>query len=225
MGPSIKYWKKVAQCETRQDWQNGGNWGGGLGIATSTWQGYGGKEFASHPSKATILEQIIVANRISTFGYQTKNEFMTVEDRTNNKPFFRPAVGFSGWGCIKNNSYLKPKVPKFYYSKLPASPEFYCPAFEPIFKKYGLPWKVFSYIAWRESRCDPNAFNDTLNSDGSTDSGLLQINSCWYKTFSLETGYDSTHLMNPELNALFASWILHFSSGRLSNWNIKAKVV
>jgi len=224
MGPSIKYWKKVAQCETRGNWQNGGNWAGGLGIARSAWSAYGGKEFASRPDKATMLEQIIVANRISTFGYQTKDEFMTIEDRTNNKPFFRPAVGFNGWGCIKHNNYLKPNVPKFYYSKLPASPEFYCPAFEPIFKKYGLPWKVFSYIAWRESRCDPNAFNDTLNSDGSTDSGLLQINSCWYKTFKLETGYDSTHLMNPELNALFASWILHFSSGRLSNWNIKAKV-
>ena len=39
MGPSIKYWTKVAQCETRQDWQDGGNWGGGLGIAVSTWQG------------------------------------------------------------------------------------------------------------------------------------------------------------------------------------------
>jgi len=224
MGPSIKYWKKVAQCETSQDWQNGGNWGGGLGIARSTWKGYGGQEFASHPSKATVLQQIVVANRISTFGYQTKDEFMTIEDRNNNTPFFRPAVGFNGWGCIKNNSYLKPNVPKFYYSKLPASPEFYCPAFEPIFKKYGLPWKVFSYIAWRESRCDPNAFNDTLNSDGSTDSGLLQINSCWYKTFKTETGYDSTHLMNPELNALFASWILHFSSGRLLNWNIKARL-
>ena len=84
MGPSIKYWKKVAQCETRQDWQNGGNWGGGLGIARSTWKGYGGHEFASHPSKATVLEQIVVANRISTFGYQTKDEFMTIEDRTNN---------------------------------------------------------------------------------------------------------------------------------------------
>jgi hypothetical protein len=224
MGPSIKYWKKVAKCETNGNWQDKGNYGGGLGIAVSTWGGYGGKEFASHPSKATMLEQVIIANRISTFGYQTKDEFMTVEDRTNNTPFFRPAVGFNGWGCIKNNNYLKPNVPKFYHSKLPASPEFYCPAFEPMFKKYGLPWKVFSYIAWRESRCDPNAFNNTLNSDGSTDSGLLQINSCWYKTFELETGYDSHYLMKPEFNALFASWILHFSSGRLSNWNIKARV-
>jgi len=224
MGPSIKYWKKVAKCETNGNWQDKGNYGGGLGIAVSTWQGYGGKEFASHPAKATMLEQVIIANRISTFGYQTKDEFMTVEDRTNNTPFFRPAVGFNGWGCIKHNSYLKPNVPKFYHSRLPADPQFYCPAFEPMFKKYGLPWKVFSYIAWRESRCNPNAFNNTLNSDGSTDSGLLQINSCWYKTFELETGYDSHYLMKPEFNALFASWILHFSSGRLSNWNIKARV-
>ena len=95
MGPSIKYWKKVAQCETAQNWQDGGNWGGGLGIARSTWEGYGGHEFASHPSKATVLEQIVVANRVAVFGYQTK-EFLTLEDRLNNKPFFRPAVGFKG---------------------------------------------------------------------------------------------------------------------------------
>ena len=31
-------------------------------------------------------------------------------------------------------------------------------------------------------------------------------------------------LMNPKVNAMFASWILHFSSGRLLNWNIKAKI-
>ena len=232
MGPSIKYWKKVAQCETSQDWQDGGNWGGGLGIATSTWKAYGGQEFASHPSKATVLEQIVVANRIAVFGYQTKDEFMTVEDRTNNTPFFRTAVGFNGWGCIKNNNYLTPKKDTVLKVKLPVGKQFYCPQFEDTFKKYVLPHKVFSYIAWRESRCNPGAVNAkwengqlvwTLNSNGSYDSGLLQINSSWFKTLREQFGYGPDDLMNPAVNALFASWILHFSSGRLSNWNIKAK--
>jgi hypothetical protein len=231
MGPSIKYWKKVAQCETAQNWQDGGNWGGGLGIARSTWEGYGGKEFASHPSKATVLEQIVVANRVAVFGYQTK-EFLTIEDRLNNKPFFRPAVGFKGWGCIKNNTYLQAKNNTVLKATLPVGDQFYCPQYEDTFKKYALPAKVFSYIAWRESRCNPGAVNAiwengkivwTLNKNGSYDSGLLQINSSWFKTLREQFGYTPEDLMNPAVNALFASWILHFSSGRLSNWNIKAK--
>ena len=233
MGPSIKYWTKVAQCETGQNWQDGGNWGGGLGIAKSTWQGYGGKEFAAHPSKATILEQIVVANRVAVLGYQTKDEFLTLDDRLANKPFYRPAVGFSGWGCIKNNTYLKAKKDTILRVKLPVGDQFYCPQFEPTFKKYAMPPKVFSYIAWRESRCNPGAVNAkwadgkivwTLNSNGSYDSGLLQINSSWFKTLREQFGYNPEDLMNPSVNALFASWILHFSSGRLSNWNIKAKL-
>ena len=232
MGPSIKYWTKVAQCETAQDWQDGGNWGGGLGIARSTWEGYGGKEFASHPSKATVLEQIVVANRIAVLGYQTKNEFLTLDDRLANKPFYRPAVGFNGWGCIKNNAYLKAKKDTVLKAKLPIGDQFYCPQYEPTFKQYAMPPKVFSYIAWRESRCNPGAVNAkwengqlvwTLNSNGSYDSGLLQINSSWFKTLREQFGYSPEDLMNPKVNALFASWILHFSSGRLSNWNIKAR--
>jgi hypothetical protein len=232
MGPSIKYWKQVAQCETGQNWQDKGNWGGGLGIAESTWKGYGGNQFASHPSKATVLEQIVVANRIAVFGFQT-NEYRTLQDRLDGKPFFRPAVGFYGWGCIKNNKYLQAKKNTVLRVKLPVGDQFYCPDYEPIFKKYGLPWKVFSYIAWRESRCNPGAVNATwengqlvwtLNKNGSYDSGLLQINSSWFKTLREQFGHDPQDLFNPEVNALFASWILHFSSGRLSNWNIKAKV-
>lgn len=53
--------------------------------------------------------------------------------------------------------------------------------------EYGLPPDVFSYIAYRESRCNPNAINATWNKAGEMtyalnrnktfDSGLLQINS------------------------------------------------
>lgn len=96
------YWHRMAQCETGGDWKNRGRWSGGLGIYIQTWKGYGGLEFASKPEKATIDEQIIIANRISTQGYQTKNQFRSLEDRQKNKPFFRQPVGFGGWGCKKN---------------------------------------------------------------------------------------------------------------------------
>jgi len=231
MGPSLKYWEKVAQCETNSNWQDKGQWGGGLGIATTTWEGYGGKEFASHPSKATVIEQIIVANRIAVFGYQTKNEFRTLQDKEANKPFFRDPVGFYGWGCIKNNRYLKPTNDNTYTTYLPTGKQYYCPEFEDTFKKFALPVKVFSYIAWRESRCNPGAVNAkwengqlvwTLNSNGSYDSGLLQINSSWFKVLRENLGYSPEDLFKPAVNALFASWILHFTSNRLKNWNVRA---
>lgn len=96
------YWHRMAQCETGGNWENKGKWSGGLGIYTQTWYGYGGREFAPKPELATIDEQIIVANRISTQGYQTKNEFRTLDDKLNNRPFFREPVGFGGWGCKKH---------------------------------------------------------------------------------------------------------------------------
>lgn len=231
MGPSTKYWDKVAKCETNSDWQDGGNWGGGLGIALSTWKGYGGLEFALEPGKATKIEQIVVANRIAVFGYQTKDTYITLEDKLANKPFYRPPVSFYGWGCIKNNKYLKPPKSTTYSVSLPLRKQYYCPEYEPIFEKYALPAKVFSYIAWRESRCNPGAINAiwkngqlvwTLNKNGSYDSGLLQINSSWFKTLRVQLGHTPEDLMDPSVNALFASWLLHFSSGRLSNWSLKA---
>lgn len=117
------YWHRMAQCETGGNWKDKGKWSGGLGIYTQTWIGYGGREFASRPELASIDEQIIIANRISTQGYQTKNEFLTLEDRQNNKPYFRPPVGFGGWGCKKHVG--NPSLFKKFPSKI-------------LFKKYKL---------------------------------------------------------------------------------------
>lgn len=107
------YWHRIAQCETGGDWKNKGRWSGGLGIYDQTWRSFGGKEFAPKPELATIEEQIFIANRISTQGYQTKNEYLTLEDRQNKKPYFRNPVGFGGWGCKKNvgNPVLFKKFP------------------------------------------------------------------------------------------------------------------
>ena len=102
---SIKFWEAVSWCETNHKWNDGGYYAGGLGIAQSTWKGYGGWEFAKTAKKATKEEQIVVGNRIAFFGYQTKDEYITLDDRLNNKPFFRPAQGWrdmTKWGknCV-----------------------------------------------------------------------------------------------------------------------------
>ncbi len=98
-GGSVKFWEAVSWCETNHNWDDGGYFSGGLGMAQSVWTNYGGKQFASRPPKATKQEQIIIANRAAFFGFQTKNTFRTLDDKENNKPFFRPAVG---WRSMKN---------------------------------------------------------------------------------------------------------------------------
>lgn len=117
------------------------------------------------------------------------------------------------------------------------NPEHRCPQFEPLFAKYGLPVEIFSYIAYRESRCNPKSINATwdkngnmtyhLNADGSWDSGLLQINSCWLgrvrEVFGIDTGNkrrDLEILLDPENNVRFAAWIMENSKGKLANWRV-----
>lgn len=99
---SVKFWEAVAWCETNHNWQDTGYFSGGLGMAQSVWVGYGGREFASRPFKATKEEQIIVANRVSFLGWQTKKTFMSLEDRENNRPYFRPPARTPRWGkdCV-----------------------------------------------------------------------------------------------------------------------------
>lgn len=102
---SVKFWEAVSWCETNHNWNDGGYYAGGLGIAKSTWEGFGGRQFAPTAKTATKEEQIIVANRIAFFGFQTKRQFRTLEDKENNRPFFRPAVGWRnmtkwGKGCV-----------------------------------------------------------------------------------------------------------------------------
>jgi hypothetical protein len=108
-----------------------------------------------------------------------------------------------------------------------------CPHLEPTLKQYGLkPVRVFSYIAWRESRCNPKAVNAiwkngkivwTLNRDGSYDSGVLQINSSW-KTVTSQICKsklgDLKPLLTVDCNMKVAKFILDNSSSGLGNWRV-----
>lgn len=128
--PTIEFWEKLAQCETAQDWQNGGRYAGGLGIMTSstfpkssmgTWERFGGEQFAPSPDRATKEEQIIIANRIAVEGYQqtvyrdpdwAKRQGVPAQYLWDQKP-----VGLNGWGCYKSKSTGKYRMdkPKMYY--------------------------------------------------------------------------------------------------------------
>lgn len=121
--------------------------------------------------------------------------------------------------------------------RFPSDQSMRCPKWEAKFKEHGLPVEVFSYIAWRESKCNPKAVNArwnsrgdltyALNNNGTYDSGLLQINSSWVRTVREVCGdkgdsmrKDLEVLLNVDCNLKMAKWIMENSSGRLKNWSI-----
>lgn len=124
-------------------------------------------------------------------------------------------------------------APKQGPSRVPSDPEKRCPMFEPLFRMYGLPVQVFSYIAWRESRCRIKAQNITwnskgevtyaLNKNGSFDTGLLQINSTWKTVTRNLCGKDSvdkrmTGLLELSCNLRVAKYL--YDNGGLAHWNL-----
>ncbi|APX33752.1 transglycosylase [Brachybacterium sp. P6-10-X1] len=58
-------WDRVAQCESGGNWSinTGNGYYGGLQFSSSTWNAFGGSEFASSADQATKAEQIAVAQR------------------------------------------------------------------------------------------------------------------------------------------------------------------
>jgi hypothetical protein len=53
-----------------------------------------------------------------------------------------------------------------------------CPKWEPLIAEYGLPVEWASRTMWRESRCAERVVSKP-NGDGTTDIGLMQVNSSW----------------------------------------------
>jgi hypothetical protein len=108
-------------------------------------------------------------------------------------------------------------------AQIPADATKRCPQYEAKFAKYGLPVEIFSYISWRESRCNPKAENLTRNANGSSDHGLVQINSSW-KTLTAEScgsrRGDLSALLNVDCNLKVAKRLLDTSSNPLGNWRL-----
>jgi hypothetical protein len=108
-----------------------------------------------------------------------------------------------------------------------------CPQFEDDFLAAGLPPKIMSYVAYRESRCRVGAINArfdskgnvvwTLNKNGTFDSGLLQVNSGWKsvtaKVCRTKFG-DLKVLLRLDCNLKVAKYL--YDNGGLRHWSIKA---
>jgi len=115
------------------------------------------------------------------------------------------------------------------HARVPEDEVMRCPKFEPLFKEYGLvPVETFSYIAWRESRCRIKAINALwdsngnmvwgLNTNGTWDSGLLQINSTWKTVTKNVCGGTIELLMVLDCNLKVAKYLL--SDGGLGHWGL-----
>ncbi|WP_069816548.1 transglycosylase family protein [Streptomyces sp. TP-A0874] len=63
---SVDTWDKVAECESSGDWSinNGNGFYGGLQFTQSTWQAFGGTQYAPRADLATKDQQIAVAEKV-----------------------------------------------------------------------------------------------------------------------------------------------------------------
>lgn len=96
-----------------------------------------------------------------------------------------------------------------------------CPQYEPALRRHGLPVKQFTYIMWRESRCNPLAVS-SQNSNGTYDYGGLQVNSDW-KTVTARVcsrPYRQTKksLLNLDCNLKVSRYL--YENGGLGHWRV-----
>jgi len=120
-------------------------------------------------------------------------------------------------------------IPEPEDKRIPSDKTKRCPQFEQAFRDYGLvPVQVFSYIAWRESGCNPDAVNAkwnangkiiwTLNKNGSYDSGLLQVNSSWVTVTKNICGGGIKLLRTLDCNLKVSKYLL--DNGGLRHWSL-----
>ena len=101
---------------------------------------------------------------------------------------------------------------------VPKDPTQRCPQWEAKFREYGLPVVAFSYISFRESRCNIRAWNRYKNANGSQDLGLVQINSSWKTVTRNICGTDITGLFNVDCNLSVARYL--YDNGGLRHWSL-----
>ncbi|WP_369382999.1 FG-GAP-like repeat-containing protein [Streptomyces sp. cg36] len=64
---SLSTWEKVAHCESTDDWtiiSSNHQYYGGLQFLLSTWDAFGGRQYATYPNRATKQQQILIAEKV-----------------------------------------------------------------------------------------------------------------------------------------------------------------
>jgi hypothetical protein len=142
---------------------------------------------------------------------------------------------------IEHQRQMREQMPQVVEEKLPRGvpkdKSKRCPQWEPKIAAAGLPVQTFSYLAWREARCNRKAVNArwdasgrivwTLNKNGSYDSGLFQHNSSWLsatrQVCGVNTGNkrkDLEALYDVDCSIAMAVWLMENTKGKLANWSL-----
>jgi hypothetical protein len=63
---SVSTWDKVAQCESSGNWSinTGNGYYGGLQFSLSTWNAFGGADYAAYPNQASKNQQILIGEKV-----------------------------------------------------------------------------------------------------------------------------------------------------------------
>ena len=97
-----------------------------------------------------------------------------------------------------------------------------CPQWESLFRQYGLPVKMFSRIAWRESRCNEKSVSAIRKSTGRPDVGILQVQGSWVTVTSTICQVPRTRvvkaLTNPICNVKVARYL--YDNGGYGHWRV-----
>lgn len=112
-------------------------------------------------------------------------------------------------------------VPEVVPKGVPDDLSMRCPQWETKIAQHGLPVQTFSFIMWRESRCHLRAHNTTMNADGSSDYGAVQINSSWKSVTSkiCNAPYgDLNVLFKIDCNLSVAKYL--YDNGGLRHWRL-----
>ena len=138
-----------------------------------------------------------------------------------------------------------PKIPKSALAPYPSDKTKRCPKWEAKLEEHGLePVDYFSYVMWRESRCQPKAVGWNYRSGMSRndcgsgvygqhmkckavkswDVGLLQINSSWNTATTQICGKNTRTkiLMNPECNLKVARYLM--LNGGYGHWSGQSSI-
>lgn len=160
-----------------------------------------------------IFTGSVIAHTITKDHYESKQTVSTVVV----KEYIYPDVSIvrqSNVQIVIAEPAIDPKIEK----KIPSDLTKRCPKWESELKNRGFPVKLFSYIMWRESRCNPKAHNTTLNRDKSQDLGLLQINSTWKTVTKNICGTNIDGLFNPDCNLKVAKYL--YDNGGAGHWSM-----
>jgi hypothetical protein len=124
---------------------------------------------------------------------------------------------------LKKNNIHTANVPMLpsYLTGVTSDKSKRCPKWESKFRFHGLPVEQFSYIAWRESRCNEKIVSKP-NRNGSRDYGLVQINSSW-KTVTAQvckSKYGNMNvLLDVNCNLKVARYLMDNTSNGIKNWS------